>query len=294
LEANPDQKPQIYLIYSVVNTKNLLGVARMDSHYNVDDTFTYWLESNKYKGSYKIKWLFIKDVPFTRVEDYQDDELTLKNLKDGAELSLEAGKKIIQTFLKQESRPNIFDTFEYMDRREDAIRHMRDNEVYPAHSPMYKRPFTKFMGGRQYNNFRYNYNNGESRYNNNHANSGEGRFNSNTSSGSANGNGTSTRNFYNSNSNSNSNTNHYENGYKPRNYENNYQKTQDLSSNFIVRDPNAKQQKRNRGGNKKRTNPNGNSNGVHVPKEDKVDDDFWNNRSKTNKVFEEEKDVDRQ
>jgi len=40
-------------------------------------------------------------------------------LKDGTEIPVPVGKKILEVFMKHDIRPNIFDAFELMDKRED-------------------------------------------------------------------------------------------------------------------------------------------------------------------------------
>jgi len=279
-ETRPDEEPQIFFVYSVVNTKNLLGIARMASNYSLDATFTYWLESDKYKGSYKLQWLFIKDVPLGKIDDQTDEEFNLKNLKDGAELTLEQGKQVFQSFLKQDPRPNIFDTFEYMDRREDLIRHMRDNEMFTMHSPIFRRPFRKFNpSGKMYHYNKFNH----------YENRGYGNGN-NYSNGNANGNANGTGNGYHH---ANGYARNFQNrtdrteGFRPRNYEHTNQnnKSPDIASVFIVRDSKEKQQhKRNKNQNgKKRNNESGNGsvgNGHGPQKQSKIDEEFWNQRPK--------------
>jgi len=40
-------------------------------------------------------------------------------LKDGTEIPVGVGKKILQVFMTHEIRPNIFDVFDLLDKRED-------------------------------------------------------------------------------------------------------------------------------------------------------------------------------
>jgi len=283
-ETRPTEEPQIFFIYSVVNTKNLLGVAKVNSNYNIDDTFTYWLEGDKYKGSFKIKWLFIKDVPFGKVEESNPEGFSLKALKDGAELPLDVGKTILQAFLKQDPRPNIFDLFEYMDRREDAVRHMRDND-FQIHSPM-RRPYRGRLSAGKMNYF-------NKFHQNNNPMNGNGNLN-----GSADIRGTFQTNYrqqyYNRGDGFKAGSRPYYNNNNSNNGDG-YQKPQDISSVFIIKDPNNRQgQKKNKQGQKKKHNNNVNnsntttsgingSNGLNhnnKAKDDKIDDEFWNARPK--------------
>ena len=47
--------------------------------------------------------------------------------RDSTPISAESGKMILQTFKEHHPKPNILDSFEYMDRREDYIRAQRDH-----------------------------------------------------------------------------------------------------------------------------------------------------------------------
>jgi hypothetical protein len=292
-ETRPTEEPQIFFVFSVVNTKNLLGVAKVSSNYNIDDSFAYWLEGDKYKGSFKIKWLFVKDVAFTKIDDPTQEGTALKALKDGSELDLDLGKRILESFTKQDSRPNIFDLFEYMDRREDVVRHLRDNE-YQVHSPLTRKPYRnngygggRFMAQGKMNYFnRYNNNNNNNYHNNNNNGVQTNNMQNNTSGtppNTENGSTTSPDNgdhkvnfqtnyrqqYYNKadgfrtgskpyygnyNNNNNSNGNNYQSNSNGNDYP---QKPQDLASVFIVKDATVKQgQKKNKQQQKKRSNVN--------------------------------------
>jgi hypothetical protein len=57
-----EKKAPIYIFYSVVKSGRFCGVAKMKSDIEPHNSLRYWWEENKYFGSFKIKWLFIKDV----------------------------------------------------------------------------------------------------------------------------------------------------------------------------------------------------------------------------------------
>jgi len=37
--------------------------------FNSEDSFNYWIDGGKYPGTFKIKWLFIKDIAFNKIEE---------------------------------------------------------------------------------------------------------------------------------------------------------------------------------------------------------------------------------
>lgn len=56
--------------------------------------------------------------------DYSASVITSR---DSTPISADSGKMILQTFKDYPSRPNIFESFDYMDRREDYLRSERDS-----------------------------------------------------------------------------------------------------------------------------------------------------------------------
>jgi len=50
------------------------------------------------------------------------------NLKDGTKIGATAGKEMLKVFANNPVKPNIFDFFDFMDRREDYIRTQRDSD----------------------------------------------------------------------------------------------------------------------------------------------------------------------
>ena len=89
---------------------------------------------------------------------------SIANSRDSTPLSAEAGKEVLKIFKEQPEKPNVFESFEYMDRREDYIRAQRDHnpefEKYfeecctaykedPERFQPQKRPYYTNKGGRR-------------------------------------------------------------------------------------------------------------------------------------------------
>jgi hypothetical protein len=125
--------PEIYLIFSVVNSNHVLGVAKMISDVKDDETFMFWWEPMKWFGSFQIKWLFIKDIHYSKFEHIRDDTFgssSFINLKDSTRFNVENGKEVLRIFRDYMVKSNIFGSFAYMDRREDYIRLQRESNSY--------------------------------------------------------------------------------------------------------------------------------------------------------------------
>jgi hypothetical protein len=87
----------------------------------------------KWFGSLQIKWLFIKDVHSSHFEHIKEDGFgssSFINLKDTTKLSKENGREVLKIFKEYSLTTNIFESFAYMDQREDYIRSQRNNNLY--------------------------------------------------------------------------------------------------------------------------------------------------------------------
>jgi hypothetical protein len=65
--------PEIYLIFSVVNSNHILGIAKMTSDIKDDDSFMYWWEPAKWYGSFQLEWVFVKDIHHAKFEHIREE-----------------------------------------------------------------------------------------------------------------------------------------------------------------------------------------------------------------------------
>ena len=61
----PPSLPYLPFI-SVNRTNNILGIAKMMSTFEEDKSFDCWFNDG-YTGSFQIKWIYIKDVDFAKL-----------------------------------------------------------------------------------------------------------------------------------------------------------------------------------------------------------------------------------
>lgn len=110
----------------------------MTGDFEQGSSFKYWWEGCKWFGSFKIEWLFIKDVPTTfyspprydfssiiysfsfllRISDRNYHKI-MQNFK---------GYQLFDNFCTYVNQNSIFNAFTYMDTREDILRFDRDND----------------------------------------------------------------------------------------------------------------------------------------------------------------------
>jgi len=149
-------EPEIYLIFTVFYSNQLLGVAKMISNVNDEDSFKYWWEPFKWFGSFQLQWLFLKDIDNMYFEHIREEQSkSIVNIKDGTKIGADSGKDILTVFKSFPSQVNIFDSFDYMDQREDYIRNQRDSD--PEFNQNFEKFCTAFLNGEDVNQFNKQY-----------------------------------------------------------------------------------------------------------------------------------------
>ncbi len=119
------------MFFSVVKSGQFCAVAQLVSDLQVDYSFRYWWEPNKYFGTFKIKIIYVKDVKdklFESIKEESQDNNQVYKLRDSTRISVNNGKKMLAIFNSALTRPNIFEQFAYMDKREDIKRTQRNQD----------------------------------------------------------------------------------------------------------------------------------------------------------------------
>ena len=116
----------LYLVFTVVSSKQFCGVAEMRSEVQFGKIFNYWWEEVKWSGLFRLRWLYVKDLHHEDVKELRDGGTPVVHMKDGSRLSFEAGQRLLLAFQRSEFVSNIFEEFEGMDQREEKLRFKRD------------------------------------------------------------------------------------------------------------------------------------------------------------------------
>jgi hypothetical protein len=127
-------KGPIYLLFSVNGSGHFCGVAEMLSPVDYNSSGSVWVQ-DKFKGQFKVKWIYVKDVPngqlrHIRLENNENKPVT--NSRDTQEVPPEKGKmvmKIIHTFKHTTS---IFDDFIHYEKRQQEEEESKKAGNVPA------------------------------------------------------------------------------------------------------------------------------------------------------------------
>ncbi|KAK8854707.1 hypothetical protein IAR55_003446 [Kwoniella newhampshirensis] len=111
----------IYLFFSVNGSRHFCGVAQMLTPVDENTTSKVWAQ-DKWKGIFKVKWIFVRDVPSQALRHIRltntPEQKPITNSRDTQELPYEAGCEVLQIFLDHQtkSKTSLLQDFAYYER----------------------------------------------------------------------------------------------------------------------------------------------------------------------------------
>ena len=114
----------IYLFFSCNGSGKYIGVAKMISNVNFNQSFSYWTQDNIWKGLFNVEWVFLKDIPFTYFKEFIIQMKDGRNLpvtysRDTQEIPFDIGCKMIEIFKKFKNKFSILECMEFYDIRQE-------------------------------------------------------------------------------------------------------------------------------------------------------------------------------
>lgn len=111
----------IYLFYSVNGSGHFCGMAQMVSEVDHNVTSNVWAQ-DKWKGVFKVKWIYVKDVPnaqlrHIRLENNENKPVT--NSRDTQEVPQDKGKQVLKIIHSYRHTTSIFDDFIHYEKRQE-------------------------------------------------------------------------------------------------------------------------------------------------------------------------------
>jgi len=107
----------ILLFFSVRGSKQFLGVAQMMSPYVPEATFLNWVEPRK--GSFKISWLYVKDIPNKKLRHIVLDNGKLAiGCRDGEELPRSQGCAMLKSFRDLRMETSLLQDYKHYEAKE--------------------------------------------------------------------------------------------------------------------------------------------------------------------------------
>lgn len=152
----------IYLFFSVNSSGHFCGVAQMITPVDYDSHSSVWSQ-DKWKGSFRVKWIYVKDVPnpqlrHIRLENNENKPVT--NSRDTQEVPNHHGIQMMKIIHSFKHTTSIFDDFTHYEKRqeeEDNRKHEPADDFAPPRptvGSMHSSNNRQFENGRSFNNDR--------------------------------------------------------------------------------------------------------------------------------------------
>eukprot|EP00331_Platyophrya_macrostoma_P005320 CAMPEP_0176432802 /NCGR_PEP_ID=MMETSP0127-20121128/15605_1 /TAXON_ID=938130 /ORGANISM="Platyophrya macrostoma, Strain WH" /LENGTH=350 /DNA_ID=CAMNT_0017815031 /DNA_START=63 /DNA_END=1115 /DNA_ORIENTATION=- len=108
----------IILLFSINGSGHFLGVCQMKSTVDFNRNFEGWDQNHKWRGSFEISWIFIKDIPnkeFRHLKNDLNEEKPVTNSRDTQEVPNDIGMTMLDIFEKYENQTSILDYADYFE-----------------------------------------------------------------------------------------------------------------------------------------------------------------------------------
>merc|ERR1719273_2591145 len=120
-KAQNSQGP-IFLFFSVNGSGHFCGMAEMLSGVDYTNTGSSVWVQDKFKGQFKVRWIYVKDVPNSqlrhiRLENNENKPVT--NSRDTQEVPPEKGKLVLKIIHNYKHATSIFDDFIHYEKRQE-------------------------------------------------------------------------------------------------------------------------------------------------------------------------------
>jgi len=110
----------VYLFYSVNGSGHFCGVAQMVSPVDYNASSGVWAQ-DKWKGQFKVKWIYVKDVPNVELRHIvleNNDFKPVTNSRDTQEVPPEKGRVVLDIIHAHKHKTSIFDDFFFYERKQ--------------------------------------------------------------------------------------------------------------------------------------------------------------------------------
>ncbi|XP_076332975.1 YTH domain-containing family protein 2-like isoform X2 [Tachypleus tridentatus] len=114
-------KGPVYLFFSVNGSGHFCGMTQMISAVDYGISAGVWAQ-DKWKGRFKVKWIYVKDVPnsqLRRIRLENNENKPVTNSRDTQEVPAEKGKQVLKIIHNYQHSTSIFDDFLHYEKRQE-------------------------------------------------------------------------------------------------------------------------------------------------------------------------------
>ncbi|XP_004524231.2 YTH domain-containing family protein 2 [Ceratitis capitata] len=112
---------QLLLFFSVNGSGHFCGMAQMMTAVDYNSTSSVWSQ-DKWKGKFKVKWIYVKDVPNTKLRHIRlenNDNKSVTNSRDTQEVPNAKGIEVLQILHSYKHSTSIFDDFYHYEKKQE-------------------------------------------------------------------------------------------------------------------------------------------------------------------------------
>merc|ERR1711997_629067 len=122
----------IFLFFSVNGSGHFCGMAEMLTGLDYSNTGSSVWVQDKFKGQFKVKWIYVKDVPNTqlrhiRLENNENKPVT--NSRDTQEVPPEKGKMVLKILHSFKHTTSLFDDFVHYEKKQEEEDNKKKHEI---------------------------------------------------------------------------------------------------------------------------------------------------------------------
>ncbi|MCO5599895.1 hypothetical protein L7F22_054002 [Adiantum nelumboides] len=122
-ESNNDGP--LYLFFSVNASGHFCGVAEMLTPIDYSSNSNVWVQEGKWKGTFKVKWIYVKDVPNNKLRHIRLTNTTeckpITQSRDTQELPSDGGRQALKIIAEYQSRTTLLQDWLFYERQ--AVQH---------------------------------------------------------------------------------------------------------------------------------------------------------------------------
>ena len=111
----------ILLFFSVNGSGHFCGMAQMITAVDYNSTSSVWSQ-DKWKGKFKVKWIYVKDVPHAKLRHIRlenNENKAVTNSRDVQEVPNAQGIEVLQILHSFKHTTSIFDDFYHYEKKQE-------------------------------------------------------------------------------------------------------------------------------------------------------------------------------
>jgi hypothetical protein len=127
----------LYLFFSVNASGHFCGMAQMMTALDYNSSSNVWVQEGKWKGTFKVKWIYVKDVPNVKLRHIcltnTAERKPVTQSRDTQELPTDGGREVLRIMAEFQSKTTLLQDWLFYEQQAMQQQQHKDNtEAAPA------------------------------------------------------------------------------------------------------------------------------------------------------------------